>query len=153
MKKVLVSLIFLNLSVVGLFSAALAEDTMTARVNISTASMEELLTIPGVGDKIAKELEEYQPYTSKEQFEAELGKYLSTDEVAALEQHITLGLVDLNTASKEDLMKIPGIGDKISNEIAEYRPYTSWEQFRTEIGKYLSPEEVSALEFYVTFSQ
>jgi DNA uptake protein ComE-like DNA-binding protein len=122
-----------------------------ARVNINTASEQELAAIPGVGPKIVKELLEYRPYTSKEQFETELGKYLSADELAALEQHITLGLVNINTASKEDLVKVPGIGDKISKEIEEYRPYTSWAQFEAELGKYLSPEEVQALEFLVTF--
>ena len=121
------------------------------RVNINTASEQELGAIPGVGPKIVKELLEYRPYSSKEQFETELGKYLSADELTALEQNITLGLVNINTASKEELMNVPGIGDKISNEIADYRPYTSWAQFEGELGKYLSPEEVQALEFLVSF--
>jgi DNA uptake protein ComE-like DNA-binding protein len=151
MNKVVASLVTIMLT---LGVVVFAQDTMTnKRVNISTATLEELLTIPGVGDKIADELMEYRPYTSKEQFEAELGKYLDAEALAALEQHITIGLVDLNTASKEDLMNVPGIGDKISNEVAEYRPYTAWAQFEQEIGKYLSAEEVSALEFYVFYSE
>jgi DNA uptake protein ComE-like DNA-binding protein len=151
MNKVVASLVTIMLT---LGVVVFAQDTMTnKRVNISTAPLEELLTIPGVGDKIADELMEYRPYTSKEQFEAELGKYLNADELAALEQHVTIGLVDLNTASAEDLMNVPGIGEKIADEVAEYRPYTSWTQFEEEIGKYLSAEEVQALEFYVFYSE
>jgi DNA uptake protein ComE-like DNA-binding protein len=149
MKKLLLAVVGL----MGLSTVAFAQDAMTTRVNVSTAPVEELLTIPGVGEKIADELMEYRPYTSKEQFEAELGKYLNADELAALEQYVTIGLVDLNTASAEALMNVPGIGEKIADEVAEYRPYTSMEQFRKELGKYLSAEEVSALEFYLTFSE
>lgn len=37
-------------------------------------------------------------------------------------------LVDLNSASKEDLMKLPGIGDAISEKIIAGRPWTSKDQ-------------------------
>jgi DNA uptake protein ComE-like DNA-binding protein len=161
MKKFLTVTLTLAVALVGLSGvapkfAARAQTTTQAtqtatRVNVNTATEQELATIPGIGPKIVKELLEYRPYTSKEQFETELGKYLSADELAALEQNITLGLADLNTATKEELMAVPGIGDKIASEIADYRPYTSWAQFEAELGKYLSPDEVKALEFLVTF--
>jgi hypothetical protein len=35
-------------------------------------------------------------------------------------------------------------------EFKEYRPYKSMEQFRREIGKYVSKQEVARLERYVT---
>jgi len=35
-------------------------------------------------------------------------------------------------------------------EFKEYRPYTSIEQFRREIGKYVNAKEVARLERYVT---
>jgi hypothetical protein len=37
----------------------------------------------------------------------------------------------------------------MAHEFEEYRPYTSFEQFRKEIGKYVSREEVARLERYV----
>ena len=57
---------------------------------------------------------------------------------------------DLNTAKGEEILLIPGVGARMRHELEEYRPYTSMEQFRREIGKYVSKEEVARLEQYVT---
>jgi hypothetical protein len=38
------------------------------------------------------------------------------------------------------------------HEFKEYRPYKSMEQFRKEIGKYVSAREVARLERYVTLN-
>jgi hypothetical protein len=38
---------------------------------------------------------------------------------------------------------------RMLREFKEYRPYTSIEQFRREMGKYASDEEVARLERYV----
>lgn len=56
---------------------------------------------------------------------------------------------NLNTASEDQLKNIPGAGDRMLREFLEYRPYTSIGQFRGEIGKYISPEEVAGLERYL----
>lgn len=58
--------------------------------------------------------------------------------------------IDLNTASEEDILLIPGVGPRMAHEFEEYRPYTSMEQFRREIGKYVDEDEVARLEGYVT---
>ena len=107
------------------------------------------MLIPGMSKRMAHEFEEYRPYTSLEQFRREIGKYVDTDEVARLEQYVFIPL-DLNTASSDDLMTIPGMSTKMVHEFEEYRPYTSMEQFRREIGKYVDEDEVARLESYVT---
>ena len=71
------------------------------------------------------------------------------EEVARLEQYVFVHL-NLNTASAEELMSIPGMSSKLVHEFEEYRPYTSMEQFRGEIGKYVDEDEVARLETYVT---
>jgi DNA uptake protein ComE-like DNA-binding protein len=60
--------------------------------------------------------------------------------------------INLNTASDADILTIPGIGPKMLHEFKEYRPYKTIEQFRREIGKYVSAKEVGRFERYVTLN-
>ena len=61
--------------------------------------------------------------------------------------------LDLNTATDAEILLIPGIGSRMLHEFKEYRPYTSIEQFRREMGKYVDDDEVARLEQYVTIRQ
>jgi DNA uptake protein ComE-like DNA-binding protein len=186
------------------------------KYNLNTASTEQFLSIPGAGERMTREFQEYRPYTSIGQFRGEIGKYVSPQEVAAFEayvfvpvdpnqadtdtlqqlpgvtaevadaliagrpydspetfltalgQHAPAELVaaadtfladagpiatwvkyNLNTASSEQFQGIPGAGERMTREFEEYRPYTSIGQFRAEVGKYVSPEEVAAFERYL----
>jgi DNA uptake protein ComE-like DNA-binding protein len=186
------------------------------KYNLNTASTEQFMSIPGAGERMTREFEEYRPYTSIGQFRGEIGKYVSPQEVAAFEayvfvpvdpnqadtdtlqqlpgvtaevadaliagrpydspetfltalgQHAPAELVaaadtfladagpiatwvkyNLNTASSEQFQGIPGAGERMTREFEEYRPYTSIGQFRAEVGKYVSPEEVAAFERYL----
>jgi DNA uptake protein ComE-like DNA-binding protein len=58
--------------------------------------------------------------------------------------------IDLNAASDEEIVLIPGVGRRMLHEFKEYRPYKAIEQFRREIGKYVDKTEVARLEQYVT---
>ena len=120
-------------------------------INLNSASEDEILLIPSMSKKMAHEFEEYRPYTSMEQFRREIGKYVDNDEVARLEQYVFIP-IDLNTASEDEIMKIPGMSKKMAHEFEEYRPYTDMEQFRREIGKYVDDDEVARLESYVTLN-
>ena len=119
------------------------------QINLNTASREEIMLIPGMSSRMAHEFEEYRPYASLEQFRREIGKYVDDAEVARLEQYVFVPL-SLNSASEDDLMSIPGMTPKMAHEFEEYRPYSSMEQFRREIGKYVDADEVARLESYVT---
>lgn len=117
-------------------------------VNLNTASEEELELVPGISGKMVHEFEEYRPYSSIEQFRREIGKYVDAEEVARYEQYVFVPM-DLNSASSAALATIPGMSAKLVHEFEEYRPYSSMEQFRREIGKYVDKDEVSRLERYV----
>ena len=119
------------------------------QINLNTASRDEIMLIPGMTPRMAHEFEEYRPYTSLDQFRREIGKYVDTAEVARLEQYVFVPM-NLNTASGEDFLTIPGMSNRMVHEFEEYRPYTSMEQFRREIGKYVDTAEVARLESYVT---
>lgn len=117
-------------------------------INLNTASEEEMLLVPGVGDRMAYEFDEYRPYEALARFRREIGKYVDDDELARLEQYVFVP-IDLNVASDEDILSIPGFGARMLREFKEYRPYQNIEQFRREIGKYVDEGEVARLERYV----
>ena len=121
-------------------------------INLNTASEEEILLVPGVGDRMAHEFEEYRPYRALAQFRREIGKYVDDDELARLERYVFVP-IDLNAASDEDILSIPGVGERMLGEFKEYRPYRSIEQFRREIGKYVDDDELARLERYVTIGE
>jgi DNA uptake protein ComE-like DNA-binding protein len=124
---------------------------MFVQVNLNNASDEEILLIPGMGKRMLHEFKEYRPYKTLEQFRKEIGKYVDKKELARLEQYVFVPL-NLNTASDEDLLSIPGLGKRMLHEFKEYRPYKTLEQFRKEIGKYVDNNEVVRLERYVTLN-
>jgi len=57
--------------------------------------------------------------------------------------------ININTATDAEILAIPGMGPRMLREFKEYRPYTSIEQFRREIGKYVDKTEVARLEQYI----
>lgn len=118
-------------------------------LNLNTATKEEILMIPGVGNRMLREFEEYRPYRALAQFHREIDKYVDDAELARLEQYVFVP-ISLNTASDEDILSIPGMGPRMLREFKEYRPYDGIERFRREIGKYVSPKEVARFERYVT---
>ena len=124
---------------------------MFVQINLNTAAPSEILLIPGVGNRMLREFQEYRPYKTIAQFRKEIGKYVDQKEVARLEQYVFVP-VNLNSASDADILSIPGTGKRMLREFKEYRPYTNIEQFRKEIGKYVDKKEVARLERYVTLN-
>jgi DNA uptake protein ComE-like DNA-binding protein len=117
-------------------------------VNLNTAPREEILLIPGAGNRMAREFAEYRPWKSWAQFDKEIGKYVDAAEVARLAQYGFIP-VRLNTATDEDILSIPGAGRRMAREFKEYRPWKTKEQFFKEIGKYVDEKEVARLWRYV----
>ena len=122
--------------------------TLFVPLNLNTTPEAEFLMVPGVGERMAHEFEEYRPYTKVAQFRREIGKYVDEAEVARYEKYVFVP-VALNSATDEEILAIPGVGDRMLHEFKEYRPYTSMEQFRREIGKYVDEEELARLERFV----
>ena len=59
-------------------------------INLNTASDADILTIPGMGQRMLREFKEYRPYKAMQQFRREIGKYVDDKEVARLERYVTL---------------------------------------------------------------
>ena len=118
-------------------------------VNLNTGTREEILLIPGAGPRMVREFDEYRPWKTFGQFDKEIGKYVGPEEVARLKQYVFIP-VNLNTATDELILTIPGAGPRMVREFKEYRPWKTKAQFDKEIGKYVGPKEVARLWRYVT---
>jgi len=117
-------------------------------INLNTATREEILLVPGAGNRMAREFAEYRPWKTWGQFDKEIGKYVNAQETARLAQYCFIP-VNLNTATDEDILSIPGAGRRMVREFKEYRPWKTMEQFYKEIGKYVDDKEVKRLARYV----
>ncbi len=121
---------------------------MWVPIDLNDVTDEEILLIPNVGNRMLHEFEEYRPYEALIEFHREIDKYVDDDELAHLEQYVYVR-IDLNTASREDILSIPGVGNRMLREFQEYRPYEAMSQFRREMGKYVDDDEVGRLARYV----
>ena len=117
-------------------------------VNLNTGTREEILLIPGAGTRMAREFPEYRPWRNWAQFDKEISKYVGMEETNRLKQYVFIP-VNLNTASDEDILSIPGAGRRMVREFKEYRPWTSQAQSEKDIGKYVDAKEVRRLWRYV----
>jgi DNA uptake protein ComE-like DNA-binding protein len=82
------------------------------------------------------------------QFDKEIGKYVGKEETDRLKQFVFIP-THLNTATDEDILSIPGAGQKMVHEFKEYRPWKTQAQFEKEIGKYVGAKETARLWRYV----
>lgn len=117
-------------------------------VNLNTGTREEIMLIPGAGARMAHEFDEYRPWRNWVQFDKEISKYVGQAETDRLKQYVFIP-VNLNTASDEDILSIPGAGQRMVREFKEYRPWKTQAQFEKEIGKYVGAKEVARLWRYV----
>jgi DNA uptake protein ComE-like DNA-binding protein len=124
---------------------------MFLQINLNTATREEIMLIPGMGNRMVREFFEYRPYTAITQFRKEIGKYVDDKEVARLEQYVFVP-INLNSASDETLLSIPGLTPQLLKPLKEHRPYKTVQEFRTEIAKDVSAKELGRLERYFTFN-
>ena len=80
---------------------------------------------------------------------ADTGAMASTSASTTSSSTGAITKIDLNTATDAQILAIPGMGPRMLREFKEYRPYTSMDQFRREIGKYVDKAELARLEQYV----
>ena len=120
-------------------------------INLNTGTREEIMLIPGMGNRMVREFLEYRPYTTITQFRKEIGKYVDDKEVARLEQYVFVP-INLNSASDDTLLSIPGLTPQLLRALTDHRPYKTLQEFRTEIAKNVNAKELGRLERYFTFS-
>ena len=80
-------------------SPALAAKSKAAKVNLNTASQQELEALPGVGEAMAKKIIAARPYASVEELSTKAGVPAST--VQKLKGHVTAGSASSPPASEK----------------------------------------------------
>ena len=115
----------------------------------NAATREQLMTLPAMDSATASALVAGRPYENMLGVDAVLAAKLTEAQRDSIYTRFWTPL-DLNTATGEEIMLIPRVGDKMRHEFEEYRPYTDIARFRREIGKYVDEAEVARLERYVT---
>jgi DNA uptake protein ComE-like DNA-binding protein len=121
-----------------------------AVLNANTAIESELLPLPHMTPSLARAIVERRPFKSIRELDAIL-QSLSRQQRTELYGRLFVP-ISLNTATDAEILTIPGLGQRMLREFKEYRPYKSMDQFRREIGKYVSKQEVARLERYVTLN-
>ena len=120
-------------------------------VNPDLASEKELLAMPHLNATIVRSIMERRPFLKMTDLNSLLAQSLNKEQLAELYGKMFVQ-INLNTATDEEILMIPGTGKRMLREFKEYRPYTNMEQFRKEIGKYVDKKEVARLERYVTLN-
>ena len=121
---------------VGSLSAQVGKSVTVVDVNTITEA--DLLKAPHMTPPIAKAIVAARPFASILDFNALLRKQGLTEPQATEIYSRVFVHINLNTATAEEIMLIPGAGKRMAREFAEYRPWKVWAQFDKEIGKYVN---------------
>ena len=116
--------------------------------DVNTASEADLLAMPHMSPAIVKGLIEKRPFTSI----VDLNNYLVAQKLSPQQTTEFYGKgfvhINLNTATPEEIILVPGAGKRMVHEFDEYRPWKSYAQFAKEIGKYVGAEGAAQLAQY-----
>ena len=109
--------------------------------DVNTMSESDLGALPNVTPAIVKALVAKRPFLSITELHAFLlGQGLTAEQAAAVYPKAFVH-INLNTATPEEIILVPGAGRRMVREFPEYRPWKTWAQFDKEIGKYVGGAE------------
>jgi DNA uptake protein ComE-like DNA-binding protein len=117
-------------------------------VDANTIAEAELVKVPHITPAVAKAIVAARPFQSIVELNTLLGGQGLTDQQRREVYGRVFVHINLNTATAEEIMLIPGAGKRMAHEFEEYRPWKAWAQFDKEIGKYVNAQEVARLAQY-----
>ena len=120
-------------------------------VDANTVSAAELGKLPHVNTELAKALVAKRPFKTIKDLDTALSS-LTKEQRTELYGKLFVP-INLNTATDEEILLIPGMGNRMLREFKEYRPYESLAKFHREIAKYVNDTELARLEQYVSVPQ
>ena len=117
-------------------------------LNPNLAVEDELVALPQIDAALAKAIIDGRPFLTMTALHEVLSERLSDAELTNLYTRMFVP-INLNTASREEILLVPGVGARMAHEFEEYRPYQALAHFRREIGKYVDDDEVARMEQFV----
>jgi DNA uptake protein ComE-like DNA-binding protein len=117
-------------------------------VDANIASEKELAAMPHLNATLANAILDARPFPSITELDVLLSKSLKREQITELYGRLFVHL-NLNTATREQILLIPNAGPRMAHEFEEYRPYKALAQFHREIDKYVDDQELARLEQYV----
>jgi DNA uptake protein ComE-like DNA-binding protein len=117
-------------------------------VDANTAPEKELLGMPHMTPAVVKGLIEKRPFTSITELQAYLLSQKLTPEQAMEFYKKAFVHINLNTATPQEILLVPGAGKRMVHEFDEYRPWRNYAQFAKEIGKYVGADGAAQLAQY-----
>lgn len=119
------------------------------KVNLNTATGDEFLAaIPGLGNRMVREFQEYKPYLSIQQFRQEIGKYVDEAQVTAYEKYVYVPIA-INDSDSETLQQIPGLDPTEAESLISARPYATVDDFLSRLSTYISADELEIAKTYL----
>ena len=126
----------------------LAQAAPTTKINLNTATEDAFKTIPGVGDRMAHEFDEYRPYVSITQFRREMGKYVDADVIAGYERYVFVP-IDIDASDAATMAQLPGVSDEEAQMLTESRPFETREVFLDALESMTTDEEHAQAAAYL----
>ena len=117
-------------------------------VDANFATEKELAAMPHLNAATVKTIIDQRPFPSITELDTLLSKSLKREQLTELYGRLFVHL-NLNTATREQILLIPNTGARMAHEFEEYRPYKALAQFHREIDKYVDDTELARLEQYV----
>lgn len=120
-----------------------------AKLDLNTASGEAFMAaIPGLGDRMVREFEEYRPYVSIEQFRREMAKYVEDDQIAEYELYVYVP-IDPNASDEATLQQLPGVDAAIAAQLVAARPFASTATFLEALAGLVALEDAAQAPQYL----
>jgi DNA uptake protein ComE-like DNA-binding protein len=117
-------------------------------VDANFATEKELAAMPHLTPATIKAILDRRPFATITDLDALLSQSLKREQLTELYGRLFIHL-NLNTATREQILLIPNAGPRMAHEFEEYRPYKALAQFHREIDKYVDDKELARLEQYV----
>ena len=148
MKSLLISLVaFIAIGSISPQPALAQVGKPVTIVDANVVKEADLAKLPHMNAALAKAVVAKRPFKTIKDLDAALSS-LSKADRAELYTKLFVP-INLNTATDEEILLIPMVGNRMLREFKEYRPYIALAQFHREIGKYVDATELARLEQYV----